>query len=143
MEIDGRLLRRVLVTWLMDAGPDCPLTVPELAQRLEQARLEVRGRGGKAVSDALRWEIRRGRVLRIGRGLYVLGGPIPRSTAWKIRRQASEVLHPLPACAPRAEEATLDAVTAAALEHLTSTRRTSSPPPARVSRDSDKRQACA
>jgi hypothetical protein len=143
MEIDGRLLRRVLVTWLMDAGPDCPLTVPELAQRLEQARLHVRGRGGKAVSDALRWEVRRGRVLRVGRGRYVVGGQIPRSTAWKIRRQALAVLHPQPASAVPAEDADLDAVTAAALEHLAGALRTSSPTTARVSRDSDKRQACA
>lgn len=118
MEIDGRLLRRVLVTWLMDAGPDCPLSVPELAQRLEQAQLQVRGRGGKAVSDALRWEVRRGRVVRVRRSVYVIG-QVPRSTAWRIRRQALEVLHPRCGAVAVCDGVALDQAVAAALDHLT------------------------
>jgi hypothetical protein len=46
----------------------------------------VRGRASKAVSDALRWEIGRGRVRRLGRGVY---GPgyIPRSTEYRIHQR--------------------------------------------------------
>ena len=46
----------------------------------------VRGRASKAVSDALRWEIGRGRVYRLGRGRY---GPayIPRSTEYRIHKR--------------------------------------------------------
>lgn len=89
MRLDGRRLRRVLVVWLMDARR--PMSVGELAALLARAGLSVRGRPGKVISDALRWEVRRGRVLRLGRGRYQVGA-VPRTTGWRIRKEADEVL---------------------------------------------------
>ena len=97
MVLDGQLLRRVLVTWLVDAQR--PLAVAELVARLDHAGLRVDGRPGKVVSDSLRWEVRRGRVVRVGRGTYVAGS-IPRSTArqrrsrrcWKSRGRRTRSL---------------------------------------------------
>jgi hypothetical protein len=44
---------------------------------------DIGGRASKQVSDALRWERRRGRVRRLARGLY---GPgcVPRGTEYRI-----------------------------------------------------------
>lgn len=116
MVLDGQLLRRVLVTWLVDAQR--PLAVAELVARLDHAGLRVDGRPGKVVSDSLRWEVRRGRVVRVGRGTYVAGS-IPRSTAWKIRHQARRALQ-----APQAtlDDAVLDGTIGAALHQLTADR---------------------
>ena len=46
----------------------------------------IGGRASKQVSDALRWERRRGRVRRIARGLY---GPgyVPRATEYRIHQR--------------------------------------------------------
>ncbi len=58
-------------------------TITELVDMLGWAGFCVRGRPSKAVSDALRWEIGRGRVRRLRRGLY---GPayIPHATEYRI-----------------------------------------------------------
>jgi hypothetical protein len=55
----------------------------ELIKALEWQGFEIRERASKQVSDALRWERRRGRVRRLGRGLY---GPgfVPRGTEYRI-----------------------------------------------------------
>jgi hypothetical protein len=63
------------------------LTVSDLDYELGQMGFWVRGlRSSKAISDALRWEVKAGRVYRRGRGSY---GPgiIPRSTEYRIRRR--------------------------------------------------------
>jgi hypothetical protein len=87
--LDGRQVRRVIVTWLIEA--DRALTVADLVQRLADARLRTTGRPGKVVSDGLRWEITRGRVVRLRRGTYAVGR-IPRSTAFRIRREGHALL---------------------------------------------------
>ena len=112
MQIDGRQVRRVLVTWLMQS--ERPLTVPELAQRLADAGLSVTGRPGKVVSDSLRWELARGRVVRVARGSYRIG-LVPRSTAYKIMRQAVEIQRGrIPGGPPPVDEVTAAATTALA-----------------------------
>jgi hypothetical protein len=60
-----------------------PTTADELIKALEWQGFEIRGRASKQVSDALRWERRRGRVRRLERGLY---GPgfVPRGTEYRI-----------------------------------------------------------
>ena len=60
-----------------------PATVTELIDLLGWHGFCVRGRQSKAVSDALRWEIGRGRVRRLRRGLY---GPayVPHATQYRI-----------------------------------------------------------
>ena len=95
----GRPLRYLLVRLLHDAskGPDGPgsagavLTVRELVAGCEAAGVVFTDRASKLVSDSLRWEVRRGRVRRIARGVYVFADA-PRSTLWRIRKRTSEYL---------------------------------------------------
>lgn len=63
----GRSLRFVLVAHLMEHEQ---LTVAELGTLLTNDGHRVNGRLSKVISDSLRWEIRRGRVERLGRGRY-------------------------------------------------------------------------
>src|SRR3954447_18182308 len=79
----GIELRHVLTIYLAQQGP---MTVYELIDALEHQNFAVPGRPSKAVSDALRWEIRRGRVLRVRRGLYG-SGEMPRSTEYDILKR--------------------------------------------------------
>ncbi|ETW26337.1 hypothetical protein [Mycobacterium gastri] len=79
----GIELRYVLTMQLSQHGP---ATIAEMLDALAWHGFSVRGRASKAVSDALRWEIARGRVRRLGRGWY---GPsyIPRATEHRIHRR--------------------------------------------------------
>jgi len=76
----GIELRYVVALHLWQHGP---ATVAELIDALDRRGFCVCGRPSKAVSDALRWEIARGRVRRLRRGLY---GPayIPHATEYRI-----------------------------------------------------------
>lgn len=85
--IAGRELRYRLTMLLREAHR--PLTVRELLETLDQADHAVAGRPSKTVSDALRWEIRRGRVVRVGRSTYAIAR-IPPSTLRWIRRWLDE-----------------------------------------------------
>jgi hypothetical protein len=76
----GNNLRYALTRLLQLCGPS---TVDELVVALRQWGFTVDGRPSKTVSDALRWERRRGRVRRIGRGLY-RAGAMPRGTEHRI-----------------------------------------------------------
>ena len=58
-------LRQVL------ACSDRPLTVAELHRALLARGLRPAGRASKCISDALRWELRRGSVEQVRRGEYV------------------------------------------------------------------------
>ncbi|MBU3752176.1 MAG: hypothetical protein FGM52_17320 [Mycobacterium sp.] len=80
MPLRGTDLRYVLTRILQLQGP---LTVAELVAELHRWGFTVSGRASKTVSDTLRWEMRRDRVRRIGRGLY-RQGCVPRSTAYRI-----------------------------------------------------------
>jgi hypothetical protein len=77
----GRALRFVLVAELMKR-PD--MTVAEMTAVVHRYGHQLTGRASKVVSDALRWEVRRGRVVRLGRGLYRFCRA-PASTARRIR----------------------------------------------------------
>jgi hypothetical protein len=76
----GIELRYALTLHLYQHGP---ATVTELIDVLGRHGVDVSGRPSKAVSDALRWEIGRGRVRRLRRGVY---GPayIPHATEYRI-----------------------------------------------------------
>jgi hypothetical protein len=78
--VSGINLRYLLTTHLFDHGP---ATVAELVEALEFQGFGIDGRASKSVSDALRWEIGRGRVIRLRRGRY---GPawMPRATEYRI-----------------------------------------------------------
>ena len=77
----GRALRFLLVDELMRHDE---MTVAEMATALvHRAGFDLGGRASKIISDALRWETRRGRVIRIGRGRYRFSHTA-RSTARRI-----------------------------------------------------------
>jgi hypothetical protein len=86
-QLRGTELRYVLTLHLAQHGQ---ATVDELIDVLGWHGFSVRGRASKAVSDALRWEIGRGRVQRLGRGLY---GPgyIPSGTEYRILRRVCDL----------------------------------------------------
>ncbi len=77
----GRALRFVLLDELMRREE---MTVAELATVLVHRHgFDLGGRASKIISDALRWETRRGRVVRVGRGRYRFSHTT-RSTARRI-----------------------------------------------------------
>ncbi|OBJ01362.1 hypothetical protein A5624_06525 [Mycobacterium sp. 1482292.6] len=81
--LKGIELRYVLAMQLAVHGP---ATITELTEALDWHGFCVRGRPSKAISDALRWEIGRGRVRRLGQGRY---GPgyMPRGTEHRIHQR--------------------------------------------------------
>ena len=83
MNLKGIELRYVLTLHLAVQGP---ATITELIDALSWHGFRVDGRPSKAIADALRWEIGRGRVRRIRRGRY---GPsdIPRRTEHRIHQR--------------------------------------------------------
>jgi hypothetical protein len=81
--VAGRELRYRVTLVLLDARR--PLTVRELLAALDRGGYDVAGRPSKTVSDILRSEIRRGRVVRSARSTYVVR-TIPPSTVRWMRR---------------------------------------------------------
>lgn len=69
-----------------------PLTIGDLRVELLMQGFTVDGRASKTISDALRWEVRRGRVEHRGRGLYG-PGEIPRSTEYRIIARVEKLRH--------------------------------------------------
>jgi hypothetical protein len=80
LRLQGLELRYVLTMYLVQHGPT---TVEELIDAIRFQGFDVDGRASKQVSDALRWERRRGRVRRLARGLYGPGS-VPRATEYRI-----------------------------------------------------------
>jgi hypothetical protein len=80
LEVRGIELRYLLTTYLFDHRQ---ATVDELVEALTYQGFRVSGRASKSVSDALRWEMAHGRVIRLRRGRY---GPawMPRATEHRI-----------------------------------------------------------
>jgi hypothetical protein len=87
--LTGMNLRYLLTVVLLDAGR--PLTTAELVEAVRSSGRDIAGRASKTVSDALRWEIRKGRVVRLGRSVYRCGS-MPRSTQWWIRRRVRQLV---------------------------------------------------
>ncbi|OMC53302.1 hypothetical protein A5745_22370 [Mycobacterium sp. IS-2888] len=87
MNLQGIELRYVLAMQLAVHGPG---TIAELINALKWHGFCVRGRPSKVISDALRWEMARGRVRRLGRGRY---GPgyMPRGTEHRIHKRVLEL----------------------------------------------------
>lgn len=77
----GRGLRFVLVDEIRRRHT---CTVAELVQYIANAGFELPGRPSKIISDALRWEVARGRVRRVDRGCYSYGR-VPPTTSRRIR----------------------------------------------------------
>ncbi len=83
----GIELRYLLTLMLTEEGA---MTVSDMCFEVEQRGFDVRGRPSKAVSDALRWEVRLGRVIQVERGVYRYGD-VPRSTEYRMRRRVAEI----------------------------------------------------
>jgi hypothetical protein len=77
--LTGRDLRYVLTTYITQGLS----TIQQLMNQLAQDGYTLWGRASKVVSDALRWEIRNGRVRRLRRGVYTIDA-IPTSTRHRI-----------------------------------------------------------
>jgi hypothetical protein len=83
----GTELRYALTLFLAQNGPK---TVKELIDGLVHQGFAVEGRPSKTISDALRWEVRLGRVFHKGRGRYAPGWA-PRSTEYRIHKRVTEL----------------------------------------------------
>lgn len=78
----GRALRFVLIDEMLRRRD---MTVAEMVTVLvEEYGFDLGGRASKVISDALRWEVRRGRVVRLARGRYRFARAT-RSTARRVR----------------------------------------------------------
>jgi len=82
-QLRGIELRYVLTMHLARHGR---ADITELVQALSRYGFEFAGRPSKSISDALRWEMRYGRVRRHGRGVYGPGS-MPRSTEYRINKR--------------------------------------------------------
>ncbi len=78
----GRALRFVLIDEMLRRRD---MTVAEMVTVLvEDYGFDLGGRASKVISDALRWEVRRGRVVRLARGRYRFNRAT-RSTVRRVR----------------------------------------------------------
>jgi hypothetical protein len=82
-KLRGIELRYVLTMHLARHGRS---TIRELVDALAFHGFAADEPANKSVSDALRWECRRGRVWHLGRGVYG-PGELPRGTEHRIRRR--------------------------------------------------------
>src|ERR1700692_3862029 len=85
--VRGIELRYMLTMHLVHNGR---ATITDLIGALTNQGFAVDGGPPKSVSDALRWEMRRGRVRRIRRGLYGPGS-MPRSTEYRMHQRVGVV----------------------------------------------------
>ncbi|MEY2422285.1 MAG: hypothetical protein QOI95_2352 [Acidimicrobiaceae bacterium] len=99
--VRGLELRSLLVLTLLGRSSQ-PVSVWELAEAVGEAGFAFRGRPGKAIADALRWEVARGRVVRADRGMYV-AGYVAKVTRHRMRGRVAEMRNQL-----RAERAASD-----------------------------------
>jgi hypothetical protein len=83
LEVRGVDLRYLLTAYLFDHGP---CTLDELVDALTYHGFHTVGRASKAISDALRWEIAHGRVIRFQRGRY-RPATMPRATEYRIYKR--------------------------------------------------------
>jgi hypothetical protein len=75
----------------------------ELAEALAAEGYGTRGEPRKAISDAVRWELVRGRAVRIDRGRYRSSG-LARSTVRWMRQQLDRDSHPVVSVLRNGEE---------------------------------------
>lgn len=86
--VRGRELRWLLLVVLLDRRR--PMGVSELVAAVERSGFTLAGRPGKAIADALRWEVERGRVVRRERGVYALGY-VAKVTNFRMRSRVAEM----------------------------------------------------
>ena len=86
--LTGRRLRDAVAVLLHEAQRT--MTLDELADRLDAWGCATVGDARKAISDALRWELHRGRVVRVDRGRYRSRGLAPSTLRWTRAQVAGE-----------------------------------------------------
>ncbi len=79
----GGLLLRYEICLLLHDGRRA-LTVAELVRRIEADGFSLGPQPNKVVADAIRWEVRRGRVVKLRRGTYA-GGSVPHTSEFRMR----------------------------------------------------------
>ena len=84
LRLRGTDLRYVVTDHLFRYGPQ---TVADILDELGYHGFDVASPGSKTLSDALRWEVRRGRLRRLRRGRYG-PGHMPRGTEHRIQTRA-------------------------------------------------------
>jgi GNAT superfamily N-acetyltransferase len=82
------LLRYLACLALRDA--ERALTLPELIAEVERPGWRIAGQPNKTLADALRWDVRSGRVARVGRGRYAIDR-VPKSTIWWMRKETARI----------------------------------------------------
>lgn len=87
-QLSGLHLRYAITFVLLRAG--VPLRIADIERALAREGFETHGRSSKEISDALRWEVGRGRAVRLRRGVYVVGH-IPKQTRSRIVRRVREL----------------------------------------------------
>lgn len=85
--LTGRRLRYAVAVLLHDAQGT--LTLADLASQLHAWGYSTSAEPRKAISDALRWELRKRRAVRVGRGRYRSVG-LARSTRRWMRLQVDD-----------------------------------------------------
>ncbi len=78
-------MRYLVLAELIRSGD--AMAVRDLVDRLGRQGILLPPKPSKVVSDAIRWEVRKGRVVKRGRGVYQLGH-IPRSTRYWVLSKA-------------------------------------------------------
>lgn len=85
--VSGRAIRYLVLAELIRSGQ--AMNVAELVDKLRGQEVLLPSRPSKAVSDALRWEVRKGRIVKIRRGIYQIGY-VPRSTRYWILNRSND-----------------------------------------------------
>jgi hypothetical protein len=86
VRLRGRDLREAALAVLM-AHRGSAISVAEILMAFDDRGCEVIGpTPPKTLADALGHEVKKGRAVRTGRGVYALG-VVPRTTGWRIRRR--------------------------------------------------------
>jgi hypothetical protein len=91
---DHLTLRRILTWYIVSARRT--VTVSELVSWVAGVGLELPSRPSKLISDKLRADVARGRIIRVGRGRYTAGA-MPDTTWRRIRGVAQQALRDVPA----------------------------------------------
>ncbi len=89
--VTGLLLRYAVI--LVMEGVTTPVSVADIVRAIERLGVSVPERKGKWVSDALRTEHKKQRVIRIGRDRYVGGLPLSERTRRRATRAIVEARH--------------------------------------------------
>jgi hypothetical protein len=97
--LGGRRLRYAVAVLPHERGDT--MTLDELAAALAAWRYGTGPEPRKAISDALRWELHRGRAIRVGRGRYRSRGLARSTHGWMRANVLDRPAHPLRFSAPQ------------------------------------------